>query len=319
MHLTSPPALPSAIASQAQWYNKNIKIDNKSTYLAEISQKGLSCVGHLFSEKQKLKTRDELKQEYSFHENKRFLFMQLLHAIPKSWRNVLSDIKENIHNLVIQDHHLIRKHHMYFLNRLSSKEIYNFLITQKEEQTSSRLHYQKKFNDSNHDWKSIYSLVCIVTKNSKLRAFLFKLLNNVLYLNEMLFKFGERISPLFSFCNLKDETPYHLFYECSDTISLWNQIRHFLSKSLNISLLTPQNAIFGLINQRENFSITNHLLFIFKFYTYNSRSSGKLNIEYLKSIVYKTRKIELEVSKTATIRKQKYINKWQPIPITYSK
>ena len=48
--------------------------------------------------------------------------MQLLHAIPKSWKNDISEVKENIDNLVIQDHHIIRKHPMHFLNRLSSKE-----------------------------------------------------------------------------------------------------------------------------------------------------------------------------------------------------
>ena len=134
LHLTSTPVLPSAIASQALWYNKNIKIDNKSIYLADISKKGLNCVGHLFNERQKFKTWDELKQGYRFHENKRFLFVQLLHAIPKSGKKDLSDVKENIHNLIIQDHHIIRKHHIYFLNRLSNKEIYNFLIAQKEKQ-----------------------------------------------------------------------------------------------------------------------------------------------------------------------------------------
>ena len=77
----------------------------------------------MFNERQKLKAWDELKQEYRFLENKRFLFMQLLHAIPKSWKEDLSKVKENIHNLIIQDHHIIRKHHMYFLNRLGSKEI----------------------------------------------------------------------------------------------------------------------------------------------------------------------------------------------------
>ena len=40
--------------------------------------------------------------------------MQKLHAVPKPWKNYLSDVKGNIHNLVIQDHHIIRKHHMYF-------------------------------------------------------------------------------------------------------------------------------------------------------------------------------------------------------------
>ena len=49
---------------------------------------------------------------------------------------------------------------------------------------------------------------------------------------------------------------------------------------------------------------------------YNSRSSSKLNIEHLKTIIYKTRSIDLEVSKTETIRNQKYINKWQSIPKT---
>ena len=263
----------------------------------------------MFNERQKSKTWNELKQEYSFHENKRFSFTQLLHAIPKSWKDDLSDVKENIHKLIFQDHHLIRTHHMLFLNRLSSKEIYNFLIAQKEKQTSSRLYYQKKFNArSNLDCKNIYLLVRTVTKDSKLRAFQFKILNNVPYLNKMLFKFGKGGSPLCSFCNLKDETPYRLFV-CNYTNFLWNQLRHFLSNSLNIPPLTPQGVIFGLINQKENFLIINHLLFILKFYTYNFRYSSKLNIEYLKTITYKTRNIELDVSKTATIRKQKYTRK----------
>ena len=114
------------------------------------------------------------------------------------------------------------------LNRLSSKEIYSFLIAQKEEQTASRLFYQKKFSNSNLDCKNIYLLVHIVTKDSKLRAFQCKLLNNVLYLNKMLFKFGKSGSPLCCFSNLKNETPYNLFYEFSHTISLRNQLRHFL-------------------------------------------------------------------------------------------
>ena len=199
----------------------------------------------LFNERQKLKTWDELKQEYGFCENKRFLFVQLLHVIPKSWKNDLTDVKKNIHNLVIQDYNIIRKHHMCFLNRFSSKEIYNFLIAQKEEQTSSRQYYQKKFSNSSLDWKNICLLVRIFTTDSNLRALQFKLLHYVFYLNKMLFTYGKSGSPLYSFCNLKNETPYHLFYECSHTNSLWNQLRHFLSNSLNIPPLTPQSAIFG--------------------------------------------------------------------------
>ena len=35
--------------------------------------------------------------------------MQLLHAIPNSWKNDLSDAKENIHNLILQDHQFNKK------------------------------------------------------------------------------------------------------------------------------------------------------------------------------------------------------------------
>ena len=114
--------------------------------------------------------------------------MQLLHAIPKSWKNDLSDVKENINNVVFQEYHLIRKHYIYFLNRLSSKKIYNFFISKKEEATSSGIHYQQKFNDSNLDWKKIYLLVRIATKDSKLPAFQIKLLNNVLCLDKKHFQ-----------------------------------------------------------------------------------------------------------------------------------
>ena len=48
----------------------------------------------------------------------------------------------------------------------------------------------------------------------------------------------------------------------------------FLSNSLNIPLLTPQSEIF----EQKPFLIISHLLFIRKFYIYNSRSSSKLNI-----------------------------------------
>ena len=37
--------LPFSNASQALWYSKNIKIDNKGIYLSEISEKALIVLG----------------------------------------------------------------------------------------------------------------------------------------------------------------------------------------------------------------------------------------------------------------------------------
>ena len=65
----------------------------------------------------------------------------------------------------------------------------------------------------------------IVTKDSRLQVFQYKLLNNVLYLNKMLFKFGKIDSPLCPFCKMIEETPLHLFYNCIKTKLLWDQLR----------------------------------------------------------------------------------------------
>ena len=97
---------------------------------------------------------------------------------------------------------------MFFLNRFSGKKI---LIIQKKKKTSTRQYFQKKFNDCNIDWKNMYLLLRIVAKDSTFRAFQLKLEDNFLYLDKICFKFGKSGSPVCSFCNLKDNTPYHLF------------------------------------------------------------------------------------------------------------
>ena len=64
-------------------------------------------------------------------------YMQLLNHKKK---NIFLQPKR-ISSLVIHDHYLTREHQMYFLNRFSSIEIYNFLISQKEETTLLRQYY----------------------------------------------------------------------------------------------------------------------------------------------------------------------------------
>lgn len=63
--------------------------------------------------------------------------MQLLYAIPKSWINSVSDVKDHIHN---QHHHLVRKRQIYLLNKIGSKKNI-FFFSQKGGKTSSRLYY----------------------------------------------------------------------------------------------------------------------------------------------------------------------------------
>ena len=52
----------------------------------------------------------------------------------------------------------------------------------------------------------------IITKVSRLRIFQYRLLNSVLDMNEMLFRFGKINSSPCSFRKMGNETPLYLFY-----------------------------------------------------------------------------------------------------------
>ena len=58
------------------------------------------------------------------------------------------------------------------------------------------------------------------TIESSLRSFQYKILNNILYLNEKLFKFKTVDSPLCSLCKTENESTLHLFCECAVTSNL---------------------------------------------------------------------------------------------------
>ena len=153
----------------------------------------------------------------------------------------------------------------------------------------------------------------IVTKDSRLLVFQYKLLSNVLYLNKIIFRFGKFDSPLCSFCKIREETPLHLFNNCIKTKILWDQLKEFISnKTLSFLSLAQQSVIPGHIDFSDDYLVINHIILIYIFCTYNSRNRGYLNIEHLKAIIDKTKRIEEEISKHELKKRSKYLMKWRP-------
>ena len=185
---------------------------------------------------------------------------------------------------------------------MSSKEIYSILIESSNSKPSSQLYHKNVFQNSNLDWKTICILPRIVTKDSRIRVFQHKLLNHVLYLNKILFRFGKIDSPLCSFRKMTDETPLHLFYNCTKTKLLWDQLKEFIpSETLSIPSLTLQGAILGHIDLLDDHLLINHLILIYKFYICNSRNRGYLNNEHLKAIIETLSRIRFRIISTLSL------------------
>ena len=143
---------------------------------------------------------------------------------------------------------------------------------------TSQTYFENLFPNFKSDWKSIYLLRKRVTIDTNLRMFQYKLLNNFLYLNNMLFRFEKVDFPLRSYCNEKEETPLHLFHSCLKTKQLWKKLRKYFSKFINIPHSTPQSSILGIFDNNQHSEAINHLLLIFKYYIYSARNTKQLKL-----------------------------------------
>ena len=196
------------------------------------------------------------------------------------------------------------------MNKVNIATPYEIPFEGNKIKSTSQTYFENLFLNLNPDWKSIYLLPRRVTLDTNLRMFQYKLLNNVLYLNKMLFRFRKVDSPLCSNCNEEEETPLHLFHSCLKTKQLWNKLRQYSSQFMNIPHSTPQSSILGIFDNKQHSELINHLLLIFKFHIYNARNTKQLNFDNLKITIKRIKNIEKELSSS---NKLKLLKKWHHI------
>ena len=123
----------------------------------------------------------------------------------------------------------------------ASKELYNISLCTMYGKSTSQSYYEKLLETTNLNLKEIYILSRKVSIDTNLRMFQCKILNNIFFLNKLLFKFKKVPLPLCSLCNSVDETPLHIFYTCNITKLLWNEPKDFVSQYLYIPEINPQS------------------------------------------------------------------------------
>ena len=92
-----------------------------------------------------------------------------------------------------------------------------------------------------------------------------------MFLNNFLIKnhtFGIKTSPLCSFCNLSNKTPFHIFYESECVKYLWSDLVQCFQNNLVLSTSTPQTIISGILDSATTGSIFKINKIFITFYLY---------------------------------------------------
>ena len=165
----------------------------------------MTFVGQHFDFDGSIKSWECQKNQFRLKNNK--------HAIPQLWKDNIKNFARNLNNLSIQDHYLIKCNRILNLERLNSNELYEIQLPIIYEKPACQAYHEKKFDNYNFDWKIIYGIPRVATYDTKVLILPYKLLINILYLNQKIYQFGIDSCSKCSFYDIHDETALHLFYE----------------------------------------------------------------------------------------------------------
>ena len=161
------------------------------------------------------------------------------------------------------------------------------------------------------EWKKIYSLPFTVTVETKLREFQNKILNDIGYTNDKLFRFKMIESPLCTFCQKEDESLEHLLFHCTITNYFWLACSSWISvQNISMETLALINILFGVFNDNEDFAILNHLVLIAKYFIYKckwnktSKPTFRVFFEKIKLVYH----IERQIAKRNDRLQKQYKN-----------
>ena len=118
-------------------------------------------MGELSENNGKMRSWEDLRAKLGLDDNKKFYWRQIIHATPLAWKEMFLECGNKISDLVINEHHLIKKPQIYYLEKLNSRGLYNMQLILKVEKPIAPTYFEKKFQNPGLEWKDIYIYIYI--------------------------------------------------------------------------------------------------------------------------------------------------------------
>ena len=296
------PITAKTVASQRIWKNKFIKIGGKTVNQIFPFQ---LFIGDLFDGR-KISTWQAFKNKNSLENKDHFKWIQIVNAIPKPWIKLIENHPENGNIEILREQHLNLLTRLLPLEKLTSKQIYGILIHQIRKAATSQRKICEILNTSIDKWDDIYTIARRVSVDNYTRMFHYKCAQNILYLNNKLFKMNLAESNKCSLCKTEKESIKHLFFECQKTKALWESLKNRLR--LLMPDLTPESAFFGFPSEKNPLIV--HLHLIFKIAIYTGKDKADVSIEHIINKIKQIKKTEENIVYLNHNSQMKNNSKW---------
>ena len=116
---------------------------------------GKNVIGQLFNDSGNIKPWKDLKQNFILKIHKIY-WLQIIDALPKTWKDIILKDKRNAKSLVIFDHHIVRNSQIHSLNKPTSKELYLILVEANTVKPTAQDYFKNLFETSQFNWKIFF-------------------------------------------------------------------------------------------------------------------------------------------------------------------
>ena len=159
----------------------------------------------------------------------RFFITGVVHSLPSDWKTIIRP------SVCINEINPSPPSLMSPLNRYTT-----LFLRKKQTPPTAQQKITDKYSETSINWEKVYSLPFRTTLDSKLREFQCKILNNIVFTKDKLFRFGLSQSPNCMFCNEEPESIEHLLSRCKVSSEFWKDV---------LSWLKDNNIIIESLNE----------------------------------------------------------------------
>ena len=294
------------ILAQSLWNNKFVKVISKSLYTMSLVRKGIKTINDLVDIEGSIKNWETISKEFNRNPMHFLERYGVCSSIPNKWKRTVKGYLSNNSDSSVLTCNVLSgievDGKVVSVRKVSAKTVYQMLVKRKLSKPTSQIFFTKKFDISNQNtWRSVYLFSVLASIESKIRMFQYKILNNVLYLNQRLSDMNIVGSSLCSQCKREPETISHLFLNCNFSQQLWSNTQKWSSAIFKLPNLSEKIVFLGYLNEETNNIMINHIILLYKYCLYSKRENrGGTNFKAFKAFIRNISKTEKFIAKKIT-------------------
>jgi hypothetical protein len=253
------------------WLNENIKINNEELNWKGWQEKGINIIHEIVDFQGNFLTLEQLNQRFNVKCDT-LCYNSLKNSIPIKWRQLLKTM-----NVTEKTINFDEQIHLKFgstvnpLNKIENKDIYWLLIKQIQiNPIIINNNIEEELGITENDWKNVFTIPKVV-RSTKIRAFQYKVLYNLIPCNLYLFRIKKSNSDKCINCQKLDDL-YHYLYGCEHVQPFWYSFERWWKQITNEDIqIRKQELIIGVLGNNSKNELLNTCILMAKWHVYKNK------------------------------------------------